>query len=145
MKWQSEHEGGKVKGREKRKGEKKGGGKFHSRSPTRDLTIYLATASGQVESHVRYIANFNFDDLIVAALAQFFYQLSVDTEHQQFAPLSCRVFGGEGLSHADEVDIVNVANRAVGVKKLGWFYKSPPLRACVNCASKWALLVCDLY
>ena len=81
-------EGGEIKGREGRergKGEKERGKKkerekknpeFHSRARTRDLPLCsqppMATA-WRVDSHVRtihvYIANFDFDDLTVAALA----------------------------------------------------------------------------
>ena len=82
-------EGGEIKGREggkRGKGKKERGKKgerekkttteFHSRARTRDLPLCsqppMATA-WRVDSHVRtihvYIANFDFDDLTVAALA----------------------------------------------------------------------------
>ena len=80
-------ERGEIKGRERRKrgkgkkerGKKKKGRErekkteFHSRARTRDLPLCsqppMATA-WRVDSHVHvYIANFDFDDLTVAALA----------------------------------------------------------------------------
>ena len=48
--------------------------------------------------------------------------------HQEFPPpLKNRVFGRGGLSESlsDEEDVVNLANRVLGVNKLGWYYQAP--------------------
>ena len=67
---------GKKERGKKRKGEREKKTEFHSRAQTRNLPLCsqppMATA-WRVDSHVRtihvYIANFDFDDLTVAALA----------------------------------------------------------------------------